>query len=129
MHLFLEAYGATGSLTHAAEIAGIGRRTHYNWLERPAYARAFEMYQRLAGEYMESLAVERAAKGWLEPVYYQGEQCGSVRRYDSGLIQFLLRGMMPEKYGSKTEITGPAGTPLQAEVVVRFVRPGDGNQE
>jgi len=37
----------------------------------------------------------------------------------------LLRGMLPEKYGARTEITGAQGAPLQAQITVQFVRPGD----
>jgi hypothetical protein len=67
----------------------------------------------------------RAGEGWLEPVYYQGSVCGDVRRFDSGLMQFLLRGMMQEKYGARQEISGPQGAPLQAKIEVVFVRPDD----
>lgn len=69
--------------------------------------------------------MERATKGWLEPVFYQGARCGSVRRFDGSLLQFLLRGMLPEKYGHKTEISGPEGQPLQAKIEVVFVKPDD----
>jgi hypothetical protein len=40
-------------------------------------------------------------------------------------MQFLLRGMAPAKYGSKTEISGPQGTPVQAKIEVVFVNPPD----
>ena len=50
-------------------------------------------------------------------------QCGTVTRYDGGLMQFLLRGMMPERYGAKTELTGPQGAPIQAKIEVVFVKP------
>jgi hypothetical protein len=126
MHLFLEAYAETCHLGRAAQLAGIGRVTHYRWLEKsPSYAAAFAKRKRQAGEYMEDEAVRRAAKGWTEPVFYQGAKCGSIRRYDGGLMQFLLRGLLPEKYGSKTEISGPQGAPVQAKIEVTFVRPGD----
>jgi hypothetical protein len=71
------------------------------------------------------VGIERAGEGWLEDVYYQGGVCGQVRRFDSGLLQFLLRGMMPEKYGSKTEISGPQGAPMQAKIEVVFVKPDE----
>jgi hypothetical protein len=47
-----------------------------------------------------------------------------VRRYDSGLMQLLLRGMMPDKYGmQRAEISGPQGEPIQAKIEVVFVKP------
>lgn len=126
MKQFLQAYVETCNIMCAARLAKINPCTHYEWLRTsPKYKAAFEKYREKAGWYIEASAIDRAVEGWLEPVYYQGSQCGSVRRYDGGLTQFLLRGLMPEKYGQKTEITGPAGTPMQAEIKVTFVRPGD----
>jgi hypothetical protein len=122
---FLKCYSETCNVVHAAKKAKITRATHYVWMEDPDYAKAFQLYRQLAGEYMESMAVERASKGWTEPIHYQGKKCGTVRRYDGGLMMFLLRGLLPEKYGAKTEITGPQGTPVQAKIEVVFVKPGD----
>src|SRR5215831_1440150 len=66
-----------------------------------------------------------ASVGWEEDVFYQGAKCGTVTRYDSGLMQLLLKGFLPEKYGNKTEISGPQGAPVQARIEIVFVRPGD----
>lgn len=123
MSAFLKAYSETCNLLQAAKRAGIERRTHYFWLEKPRYAAEFAQCKRLAADYLESEAVRRAAKGWLEPVMYQGTQVSTVRRYDGGLMQFLLRGMMPEKYGARTEVSGPQGKPIEARIEVVFVKP------
>jgi hypothetical protein len=105
---FLEAYAETCSVAHAAKFAGVKRREHYRWLERyPKYAAVFRETQRLAAEYLEGELVTRATKGWLEPVFYQGKQCGTVRRFDGSTGMALLRGMWPEKYGSKVQISAP----------------------
>ncbi|HEY1896732.1 MAG TPA: hypothetical protein VGG62_10690 [Terracidiphilus sp.] len=123
---FLAAFGDTLSVARAADLANVDRHDHYNWLRRhKSYSRAFEQAREIAGQCLEAEAVDRALSGWLEPVYYQGAVCGDVRRYDSGLTQFLLRGLLPERYGSKTEITGPQGTPLQVKIEVEFVKPSD----
>jgi hypothetical protein len=126
MRNFLRAYADSFSVLQAAEVAKVGRASHYRWFRKsPNYAAAFGKIKKLAGEYLETEAITRAGGGWLEDVWYQGEVCGQVRRYDSGLAQFLLRGLMPEKYGAKQEITGPQGTPVQARIEVVFVRPPD----
>ncbi len=123
---FLKAYANTFSVAAAAEATGITRTCHYNWFRtNPKYRQAFEKRKEEAGSYLEAEAIERAGEGWDEPVYYQGVPCGTVRRFDSGLMQFLLRGMMPAKYGAKTELSGPAGAPLQAKIEVVFVDPAD----
>ena len=125
MKAMIAHYADTCNIARAAERAGITRDTHYKWMEKvPRYAMVFEKTKRAAAEYLECVAVERASDGWLEPVYYQGNECGQVRRYDSGLMQLLLRGMMPEKYGmTRTEVSGPQGEPMQAKIEVVFVKP------
>lgn len=123
---FLQAYADTLSVVRAAETAKVDRTMHSRWFRKnEKYAAAFEKIKGLAGQFLETDAITRASEGWLEDVYYQGEVCGQVRRYDSGLAQFLLRGLMPEKYGAKQEISGPQGTPVQAKIEVVFVRPPD----
>jgi hypothetical protein len=126
-HSLLQAYAETCNIVEACKKAKVGRDCHYRWIKKyPKYAAAFEKTREWAAEYLESEAVDRASKGWLEPVHYQGKVCGHVRRFDGGLMQFLLRGMMPEKYGvQRQEISGPEGAPVQAVIEVRFVRPGD----
>jgi hypothetical protein len=123
---FLEKYAATGEILLASAKAEVNRRTHYRWLENPGYRDAFEKHKRFAAESLESEAVKRAKRGVLEPVHYQGKVCGHVKRYSDGLMMFLLRGMMPEKYGvNRQEISGPQGAPVQAKIEIVFVRPGD----
>jgi hypothetical protein len=123
MDEFLSAYAESCNILWASRRAQIARRTHYDWKEtRPNYAKAFARAKEWAADYLEAMAIERATDGWLEPVFYQGEQCGTVRRFDGGLMQLLLRGLKPQVYGSKTEITGPAGSPVQAKIEVVFVK-------
>jgi hypothetical protein len=121
---FLAAFEVNYCVRWAARAARISPRTHYHWLEHDsAYAAAFRELRIFAAAVLETLAIERAGYGWLQDVYYQGAVCGHVRRFDSGLMQFLLRGMMPEKYGAKTDISGPQGAPVQGKIEVVFVKP------
>lgn len=113
----------------AAQNAGIQRNSHYRWRRKyPEYAERFAVQQALAAEYFESECIDRAIRGKPEPVYYQGKRCGTITRYSDGLAQFILRGLMPEKYGNKTEISGPQGQPIQAKIEVVFVKPGEESQ-
>lgn len=121
---FLAAYRRTCNITKAAQAAGIGPRQHYRWLKDVAgYREAFDRAKVVASDYLEAVAVERATEGWEEPVFYQGIECGRVRRFDGGLLQFLLRGAKPEKYRSTTEVTGPGGGPVQNKLEIVFVGP------
>ena len=113
---FLAAYRQTASITRAAAAARIDRGMHYRWLANENYRKAFEAAQDVAAQILEDEAVRRATEGVLEPVFYQGEKCGAVRRYSDGLMQFLLRGFRPQKYASRTELTGPNGGPLEVSL-------------
>jgi hypothetical protein len=115
---FLAAFRLTGSITEAALAAKIDRTMHYRWLKSPSYEQAFKKAQLEAGDMLEDIAVRRVREGPLDPIFYQGEKVGARRVYDSGLMQFLLRGLKPQKYSSKTELTGADGGPI--EIVERL---------
>lgn len=119
MRAFLAAYAQTANITKAAAAAKIDRAMHYRWLDSfPKYQKAFFEAERQAGDFIESEAVRRATEGVLELVFYQGEPCGTVRRYSDGVMMTLLRGFKPQKYSNKTEISGPDGGPI--EIVQRL---------
>jgi hypothetical protein len=120
---FLQAYAECGNVVAACRLCGISRRSHYAWLEKyPRYAAAFDAAKRAAGDYLESVAVHRATVGWKEPVLYQGQVATQVARYSDGLLQFLLRGFLPEKYGmQRQEISGPHSMPIQHKLEVVLV--------
>jgi hypothetical protein len=124
---FLAAYRRTCNITASANAAGIQPRQHYRWLEKyPKYKAAFERAQIVAAGFLESGAVKRATEGWEEPIFYQGAECGRVRRFDGGLMQFLLRGALPEKYNrTAIEHSGPGGKAIQTALEVVFVKPDE----
>jgi hypothetical protein len=120
---FLASYRRTCNVTKSAKAAGVQPRQHYRWLlAYPGYAAAFGRAQPVAAQFLEDKAVEFSTDGWLEPVFYQGQACGAVRRHDVGLLQFLLRGANPEKYNrDKVEVTGKDGGPIDNRLEVVFV--------
>ena len=123
---FLKAFAEVCNIKDGARLAEIDRNTHYDWIDKnPGYADRFERQRRVVADKLEAEAVRRAYAGYDEPVYHQGELCGHIKRYSDGLMQFLLRGMMPEKYGvQKQEISGPSGQPLSLpKIEVVFVDP------
>lgn len=96
---FLAAYAECGTIIQAAEIADITRKTHYDWLaEDPDYVKACQDAYLQAGERLEQEARRRAVKGTKKPVFYKGEECGTVTEYSDTLLIFLLKGAMPQKY-------------------------------
>lgn len=128
-----DAYAESCNLREACRRAKVSKTTHYRWLKQfpvekyPAgYAALFAEHRKRAGDFIEDEAVRRATVGWDEPVYYQGNVCGQVRRYSDGLLMKLLNGLKPEVYAvNRQEISGPQGTPMQARIEIVFVRPGE----
>jgi hypothetical protein len=119
---FLAAFRRTANVTKSAKACGINCRTHYRWLETyPAYAAAFARAETVAARFLLDRTIQGCTEGWLEPVFFQGAIAGHVRRFDLGGRQFLLRGLMPERFGAKVEHTGPGGGALQSRVEVVFV--------
>ncbi len=121
---FLKAFRITASITKAAEAAKVDRAMHYRWLRELKYSVEFEAAQVEAAHFLEDEAVRRSTEGVVEAVFYRGKPCGVIRRYSDGMLQFLLRGFMPEKYRERTstELTGPGGTPLTpVKINVNFV--------
>jgi len=127
MRAFLRAYSGLGNITAAADKARIARQTHYDWLNiSEEYAEAFKQTQLIAMDVLEDEAIRRAVEGWQEPVFYQGEQVATIRKYSDTLLIFLLKGNKPEKYHERAEHTGPGGSQLIGEILVRNV---DGRRE
>ena len=78
---FLAAFVACANLTRAAEVVGIDRGQHYDWLEAdPEYAKAFEAAKLRAGDTLKDSAVDWATVGVFEPLVYQGSFCFAKRQ-------------------------------------------------
>lgn len=91
---FLAALAETYTVTHAADAAGISRKTAYEWRKEDGdFAAAWDAAQ------------ERAVDA-LEQSVYQKAMAGDVT-----LSIFMLKGMRPVKYrdNARIEHSGPGG--------------------
>ena len=106
---FLDALEKTGNVSAAAAAAGISRpHVYLARADDPEFAVAWSERIEAAVQSLEGEARRRALDGVEEPIYHQGEQCGTVRRYSDTLMIFLLKAHRPERYRerSQTEHTG-----------------------
>jgi len=102
---FLAAYSKTGTITAAAEMAGVDRRNHPFWLQNDKdYPALFNEAHAVACDTIEAEMRRRAIDGVDKPVFYKGQQCGTVKEYSDMLLAMLANGAMPEKYKQKTKI-------------------------
>lgn len=116
---FLAAYAECGTVTHAAEIAGISRRMVQYWKkDDPEFAEAFRVAEEKAADRLEQEARRRAIEGVPQPVFYKGRKVGTIQKYSNNLLMFLLKGARPEKYRERVtqEITGKNGGPIEASI-------------
>lgn len=81
---FLAAYSQCGVIKDAAELTGISREAHYDWMRTESYRRAFEEARRQAADTLEDIAFQRA-----------------TRHGSDKMLMFLLRGLKAE-YSTKT---------------------------
>lgn len=106
---FLTEYALCGNVTLAARNAGISNTTHWRWSrEDDGYREAWAEAQEHAADMMEQEATRRALVGTLEPVFYKGEKVGHIRKYSDLLMIFMLKGMRPEKYRDRFEMSRTA---------------------
>lgn len=85
-----------GQVTKAARLAGVASRTHYHWMANdPLYAAAFEAAKLRTLDIIEAEIIRRGVKGYKEPIIYQGQVTGYVRRYSDNLLMFLAKRRDP----------------------------------
>lgn len=117
---FLKALDkARGNVSDACDVIGIGRTAAYKWkAEDEVFRVEWDDVVDKHTDALESKVYERAFDGWQEPVFYQGEETGSITKFSDSNAQFLLRARRPNVYrdNSKIELGGPDGGPLRIEV-------------
>ncbi len=106
---FCAALAETGIVARACKAVDISRVTAYEWRnEIPEFAEAWDKALKVGISALEDEAHRRAFEGCEEPVFYKGDECGSVRKYSDTLAIFLLKAHNPDKYreNSKVELSG-----------------------
>jgi hypothetical protein len=119
--LLREVVAAGGNVTEAARITNLARQTIYNHKKSdPDFAKQLDAAILAGVDVLEDEARRRAHVGWLEPVFYKGEECGSVRKYSDTLLIFMLKAARPDVYRERAswEVSGPGGAPLATPGVV-----------
>ena len=114
-----------GQVVKAARLARVSFQSHYNWLNDPEYKAAFEQAQEMALGVINSEIVRRGAKGYKEPVFYQGKVCGHVRKFSDNLLMFRAKRLDPlyrDNYGTQVGIMS------SGQVQIMFAAPAAPDQ-
>jgi hypothetical protein len=104
---FIEHLARSGSVSVAAERAGVGRTQMYERRRtHKRFAKAWTEALGLGVERLHDDAITRALEGDERSIVRKGEIIGTERRIDNRLVQFLLKVHKPEFAG---------GTPKASE--------------
>lgn len=107
--LFLEELARRGIVTDACQVAGIGRRTVYEWRDAdPEFAQQWEDALERAIQVAEREAWRRGVEGVDEPVFGrigkdQDGEVGTIRKYSDTMLTLVLKANKPEKYREKVD--------------------------
>lgn len=115
---FLSVLRMNCNVTEAAQAAGVGRRTVYEWREADSVFRAaWDEAEQEAADRLEREAWRRAVDGVDKPVTFQGAITATYKEYSDRLIEVLLKAHRPDKYKDRVaaEHSGPGGGPIQTE--------------
>lgn len=103
--LFINALIKTGNISVAAEMAQINRKTPYKAYDiDPDFARRWDEAIETYADNSEYEIDRRAFVGYDEPVFYQGKECGKVRKFSDTLAIFRLKALRPEKYRERYSV-------------------------
>jgi hypothetical protein len=120
---FLKAFSEHANLSLAAKTAGVARNEHYRWLEDPEYVIRFKRAYQCACDAVDAEIRRRGVLGYEEPVFFQGRECGQITKFDSTLLIFFAKGMMPEKYKDNYKadinLTGKVDVELNHRLTLR----------
>lgn len=117
--LFLTHLAETGSVHLACGSARLSARGAYRLRARsPAFARGWDMAQRLSVGRLSAIAFDRALNGRLEQVYRDGELVAERRVPNDKMLMWLLARLDPKRFAMPWEQRGDADP--QAEAVAAF---------
>ena len=97
--LFLKGLAASGGCMFALRSAGVSYNT-FRAHERndPEFAAQVREAEAQGAQLLHDVCWRRCMEGDLEPVYWQGQVVGQIRKFDTRLQIEFLRGYMPDKF-------------------------------
>ncbi|KKM97855.1 hypothetical protein LCGC14_1163920 [marine sediment metagenome] len=102
---FLEAYARTGNISASAKAAGVSTPTIGSY--RDTHVEFKELFDAAYDEFcakLEAAGLERAVEGIEVPVFYQGKQTDTQKRYSDRLLELYLKSHIV-KYRDKVDVT------------------------
>jgi len=101
---FLKMVAETANITASAMHVHVTRQRLYEIrAKNRRFREEWDAAVELGTRALEDEATRRATVGWDEPVFYQGNQCGLVRKFSDTLLIFQLKARDPAKYRERID--------------------------
>lgn len=101
---YLDALAAFGTHLRASKHVGItanmARRARR---KDPEFEEACQAALEDFRDSLEAEAIRRGRDGFDEPVFFKGNEVGTVRRYSDRMLELVLKANIPEKYNDKVQ--------------------------
>lgn len=103
---FLAVLIETGNVSEAARAVNVSRNAVYLLKERDVgFAKLWDEAVETSIDALELEARRRALHGYEKPVWYKGEQVGTMTEYSDRLIELLLKAHRPNKFRERVELS------------------------
>jgi hypothetical protein len=124
---FIEVLADTGRVALAAKAVGLSRQAAYE-LKRSAqgaaFSRAWDAARLHAGALLEDIAFDRAIEGREENVFNEcGEVIATKHVPDNRLLTFLLKHLLPDRYGNAADALANGKPPVTVDACLRDMEP------
>lgn len=101
---FLAGFIVGKGLKRAAELSGLSRWCHYEWMRVDAlYRERFKLARQILVDDAEGEAYRRAVHGVDQPIVFRGKITGAAKSRSDALLVFVLKAMRPEIYRDGAE--------------------------
>lgn len=109
---FLARFAEHGNKSQACREADLPRQTvDLRARSDEALAEQLDAAKQQAADRLEEEARRRAVDGWMEPVFYKGEEVGYVRKFSDTLLLRLLEAHSPARFSRRYQALGRDGQP------------------
>lgn len=99
---YFELLAENGLKAHACRVLNISREAlRLERQKNPAFAELEAEALDYFNETLEQEAIRRAKDGVDKPIYYKGHKVDTVKEFSDRLMEVLLTGRIPEKYGKQ----------------------------
>ena len=115
--VFLEKIAEDGNFSRACRLAGLDRAGVYSVIRKdPEFNDRYQDALEQATDVLEAEARRRALEGTEEPVFFQGAECGKVRKYSDSLMALMLKANRPKyRDSARMEIGNVPGESFKTE--------------